>query len=101
MVSGGSPTIVPIIGIATVELGGNAASQPTYYFDCISSVNNGSGIRWDRMSAQHPFQLIDIPDGSPGKRLDVAGFNYPDLDIYTCSDRYSNDVTSVNITACE
>ena len=53
------------------------------------------------MSTQHRFQVADIPDGSPGKRLDAAGINYPDLDVYTCSDRYSNDAASVNITACE
>ncbi len=27
--------------------------------------------------------------------------NYPDLDTYICSDRFSNDVASVNITARE
>ena len=53
------------------------------------------------MSAQHRFPVINIPDGSPGKRLDVIGMDYPDLDVYTCSDQYSNDVVSVNIAACE
>lgn len=99
--SDGRQSVVSVVGIATVELGGSPANQPTYYFECITNRNNGSGIRWSRMSAQHRFQVVDIPDGSPGKRLDVEGISYPDLDIYTCSDRYSNDVTSVNITACE
>ena len=53
------------------------------------------------MSTPHQFHVMDIPGGSPGKRLDVAGIDYPDLDVYTCSDQYSNDVASVNITACE
>ena len=53
------------------------------------------------MSAQRRFPVIDIPGGSPGKRLDATGMDYPDLDVYTCSDRFSNDVASVNITACE
>ena len=100
----GEPTYTSttsIIGIATVELGGNAASQPVYYFDCITNLNNGSGIRWSRMSTPHRFHVMDIPGGSPGKRLDVAGINFPDLDVYTCSDQYSDDVASVNITACE
>ena len=93
--------VIPVIGIATVELGGSAASRPTYYFECITNKNNGSGIRWTRMSAQLRFDVEDIPDGSPGKRLNVGGIDYPDLDIYTCSDEHSDDVTSVNITACE
>ena len=37
-----------VIGIATVELGGSPTTRPTYYFDCITNLNNGSGIRWDR-----------------------------------------------------
>lgn len=98
---GGATSTTTVIGIATVELGGLSTSQPTYYFDCITNSNNGSGIRWDRTSTLNRFQVIDIPDGSPGKRLDTADINYPDLDIYICSDRYSNDVASVNITASE
>ena len=97
--SGGATSTTTVVGIATVELGGD--SQTTYYFDCITNSNNGSGIRWDRMSTVNRFRVIDIPDGSPGKRLDTADINYPDLDTYICSDRYSNDVASVNITACE
>lgn len=53
------------------------------------------------MSVWNWFRVIDIPDGSPGKRLDTADISYSDLDTYVCSDRYSNDVASVNITACE
>ena len=84
-----------------MELYGLSFSRPTYYFDCITNLNNGSGIRWDRISARNRLGVIDIPDGSPGKRLDTADINYPDLDTYICSDCYSNDVASVNITACE
>ena len=96
-----SVELIPVVGIATVELGGSAASRPTYYFECITNKNNGSGIRWTKMSTQLRFDVEDIPDGSPGKRLNVEGIDYPDLDIYTCSDERSDDVTSVNITACE
>jgi hypothetical protein len=53
------------------------------------------------MSAPNRFRIIDIPDGSPGKRMDTVDINYPDLDTYICSDRFSNDVASVNITACK
>jgi hypothetical protein len=98
---GGATSTIIVNGIATVELGGLSSSQPTYFFDCITTRNNGSGIRWDRTSALNRFRVIDIPDGSPGKTLDAVDINYPDLDIYVCSDRFSNDVASVNITACE
>ena len=96
-----SVELIPVVGIATVELGGSAASRPTYYFDCITDLNNGSGIRWTRMSIQLRFDVESIPDGSLGKRLNVGGLDFPDLDIYTCSDQYSDDVASINITACE
>ena len=98
---GGATSTTIVIGIATVELSGLSTSQPTYYFDCVTNSNNGSSIRRDRMSTLNRFRVIDIPDGSPGKRLDTADINYPDLDTYVCSDQYSNDVSSVNITACE
>lgn len=90
-----------VVGIATVELGGNPAGRPTYFFDCITTRNNGSGIMWERMSTPHQFDVGPIPDGSAGKRLNAGGIDYPDLDIYTCSDQYSDDVISVNITACK
>ena len=93
--------VFPVVGIATVELGGNDASRPTYFFECITTRNNGSGITWTRLSAQNPFEVVDIPSGSAGKRLEAGRIDYPDLDIYTCSDQYSNDVASINITACE
>ena len=53
------------------------------------------------MSSQNAFGVENIPDGSPGKRLDVGGIDYQDLDIYTCSDQYSDDVASINITSCK
>ncbi len=93
--------IVPVVGIATVELGGDPASQPTYFFDCVTTRNNGSGIRWERLSASNSFDVGDIPDGSAGKRLNARRIDYPDLDIYICSDRFSDDNISVNITACK
>ena len=94
--------IIPVVGIATVELGGDPAGRPTYYFDCITDINNGSGLRWTKMSTENRFEFEPIPWGTPpGMRLSVGGIDYGDLDIYTCSDMYSNDVVSVNITASE
>ena len=84
-----------------MELGGNPASRPAYYFDCITDLNNGSGLTWTRLSTQHRFVVEAIPDGRPGIRLNAGGIDYVDLDIYTCSDQYGSDTVSVNITACE
>ena len=88
--------IFPIIGIATVELGGDI--QIVNFFDCITDLNNGSDLMWTRRTTQHRFDVGPIPDGSSGRRLRAAGINYSDLDVYTCSDRYSNDFSSINIT---
>ena len=93
--------LISVVGIATVELGGTPASRPTYFFECITNLNNGSGIRWTRMSAHQRFQVVDTPGNSTGKRMKAENIDYPDLDIYTCSDQYSNDVVSINITACK
>lgn len=90
-----------VVGIATVELDGDPASSLTYYFDCITTQNNGSGLMWTKMRTQNRFEVQTIPDGSPGKRLNASGIGYHDLDAYVCSDTTSNDVASINITGCE
>ena len=93
--------IFDIVGVATVELGGDAASRPTYFFDCKTNLNNGSGIRWTRMSTDNTFEIESIPDGSAGKRLDAADIDYQHLDVYTCSDQYNGESASLNITGCK
>ena len=98
--------LIQVVGIATVELGGNSASRPTYYFECITnlSMNDGSSIRWTRVGRGIPnrFDVEDIPGGnSTGKRLNVGGIGYADLGVYICSDSASNDAVSVNITGCK
>ena len=86
----------PVVGIATVELGGD--QQITYYFDCVTDLNNGSGIRWARRNDQNRFVFDSIPDESPGKRLRASGIGHSDLDVYICSDEFSGDHSSINIT---
>lgn len=93
--------LFPIVGIATVELDGEPGSRPTYYFDCTTNRNNGSGITWRRQNGQIMFEVEDIPSGQPGKRLKTEDIVSGDLDVYSCSDMYSNDIASVNITSRE
>ena len=93
--------VIPVIGIATVELGGDSARRLLYYFDCITDLSNGTDLIWTRLTSQHRFEVEPIPDGRPGIRLSAEGLDYVDLDIYICSDQISNDVTTINITACE
>ena len=93
--------IFDIVGIATVELDGDPTSRPTYFFDCKTNLNNGSGITWTRMSTDNTFRVVNIDDGSAGKRLDATDIDYAELDVYTCSDQYSGESVSLNITGCE
>ena len=90
-----------IVGIATVELDGDPADRPTYYFDCITNLNNGSGIRWTRVGDQNTFEIEEIPNGSPGKRLNAEDIASTDLGVYVCSDLYSDDVAMFTITSRE
>ena len=90
--------IVRVVGIATVEL--NAGI--TYYFDCITDRNNGSGLVWVRQNSHHRFEVESIPNGSPGKRLWMVNVEFRDLDVYICSDGYYiEDVMFINITGGE
>ena len=91
--------IVRVVGIATVELNADV----TYYFDCITDQNNGSGLVWARRNSHHRFEVDFIPNGSPGKRLWMVNVEYRDLDVYICSDGYHSidDVTFINITGGE
>ena len=97
--------IFPVVGIATVELGGNDSARPTYFFDCITNVpmNNGSGITWSRMAVDsHRFDIGDIPGGNvTGRRMNAGGIIYGDLGVYICSDFANDDSVSVNITGCK
>ena len=87
----------PVVGIATVEL--DQTTPITYFFDCITNLNNGSGLRWTRQSTPHRFPT-SAPQSSK-LRLDATGISQSDLDIYICSDLYSADVAAINITDCE
>ena len=83
-----------VAGVSTVELGGT--NPPTYYFDCNSTVNDGSGITWSRLGgAQIRFSISEIDNG---KRMDVGVFRYEDLGEYSCRDQRTNNELILNIT---
>ena len=88
-----------MVGLATVEL--DTDLQLVYYFDCVTDLNNGTGLIWARMGGQLRFEVELIPGGTPGKRLEVERISNSDLGVYVCSDRYSSDVVSVNVTGCK
>ena len=90
-------------GLATVELEGSLDNRPSYYFDCVTDLNNGSGLVWTRQSAENRFEVVAIPGNMTGKRLDATrpSIESQDLDVYTCKDTLSDEAISVNITDCK
>ena len=87
-----------VVGLASVEL--NLQPPPTYFFDCNTTANNGTGITWPG-PLPPLFRVESIPTSTNGKRLSVAGITSEDLGVYTCLDSYTNTTTSVNITMGE
>ena len=99
MVPVGAPVEVkmfPVQGLATVEL---VAGGPTYYLDCNTSRNDGSGILWRRIDGHNRFIVSDI-DSTASKRLNLVRLNESDLGLYECLDNQSSagDRAIVNIT---
>ena len=87
-----------VVGLASIEL--DSQTPPTYFFDCNTTLNNGTGITWIE-PLPSAFRVVDIPTSSNGKRLSIAGITSNDLGVYTCLDNYSNTTASVNITMGE
>ena len=85
-----------------MELNGSL-NRPAYYFDCVTNLNNGSGLVWMRLSAENRFEVKDIPNNLTGKRLDATApsIESQDLDVYACKDTWGNETVSVNITDCK
>ena len=95
----GSPVeveVFPVQGLATVEL---VANGPTYYLDCNTSRNDGSGIMWQKVDGQNRFLVSDVAS-SASKRLSLARLAESDLGLYECFDSQSGagDRAIVNIT---
>ena len=90
--------ILSVVRIATVKIIGNDYEKPTYFFDCISNQNNGSGLRWTRLDGPQRFAFRPLISGLPGIRMSSGGIHSGDLGVYTCVDDYSDDVAFLNIT---
>ena len=95
----GSPVqveVFPIEGLATVELFTN---EQTYYLDCNTSRNDGSGILWRRIDGSNRFSVSDT-FGTASKRLSLSRITESDLGLYECFDNQSDvgDRAIVNIT---
>ena len=88
--------VFPVQGLATVEL---ATNEPTYYLDCNTSRNDGSGIMWQKVDGQNRFSVSDVAS-SASKRLSLARLTESDLGLYECFDSQSGagDRAIVNIT---
>lgn len=82
--------------LATVEF----ILSVTYYLDCNTSRNDGSGIMWRRVGDDNPFQVTAIASGN-GQRLSFADLNNSSLGRYECFDTLSGDSATVNITRGE
>ena len=82
-------------GVATVELGGDY--PPSYVFDCNTTLNNGSGVRWSRLDGSHLNGLVVRPFRN-GMRLDASGISYQHLGNYSCWDAMTNEQLILRIT---
>ena len=95
----GSPVqveVFPVEGLATVEL---VTNRPTYYLDCNTSRNDGSGISWRKINGSNRFSVSDI-FSTASKRLSLSRITESDLGLYECFDTQSDagDRAIVNIT---
>ena len=81
-------------GVATVAIGGN--NPPRYVFDCNTTLNNGSGIRWTRLDRSH----LGLPVRSltNGERLDAGVLMYQNLGNYSCLDHRTGERLTLMIT---
>ena len=88
--------VFQVRGLATVEFDNSV----TYYLDCNTLRNNGSGIMWTRVGGNNPFQVSDVGTGN-GRRLSLSGVRDSDLGSYLCYDTLSEDRATINITTGE
>ena len=78
--------------LATYEYEGSFPQ--VYYFDCISTINNGLGLGWSKIGSLTKSQTII----TNGIRLLFSNPTQNDAGIYICSDMASSDSVHLNIT---
>ncbi len=80
-------------GVATVSIGGQ--NLPDFVFDCNNTKSNGSGIQWSRQGGS---EISTQPGTNTGLRLLFENLEHDDLDVYTCTDTFTGESVSLNIT---
>lgn len=91
-----------VLGLASVELEADSSgTRPTYFFDCNTTLNNGTGITWPYNGENPRFRIEPIPSSTNGKRFSTSDIRVSDLGVYTCLDTYTNTNVSINITRGE
>ena len=81
-------------GVATVEIEGG--SPPRYVFDCNTTLNNGSGVRWTRLDESHLG--LTVRPLTNGKRLDAGMLVHQNLGNYSCWDERTGERLTLLIT---
>ena len=81
-------------GVATVEIGGDNPLR--YVFDCNTTLNNGSGIRWTRLDGSRLG--LTVRSLTNGKRLDARVIRYQNLGNYSCWDERTGERLTLMIT---
>ena len=89
--TGRSTEIWKVEGVATVELDGCCL----YVFDCNTTLNNGSGVRWTRLDGSNGLRVRPLTNG---KRLDAEGLSYQHLGNYLCWDERTDERLILRIT---
>ena len=66
-----------------------------YVFDCNTTLNNGSGVRWTRLDGSNGLRERPLING---KRLDAEGLSYQHLGNYLCWDERTDERLILSIT---
>ena len=66
-----------------------------YVFDCNTTLNNGSGVRWTRLDGSNGLRVRPLTNG---KRLDAEGLSYQHLGNYLCWDERTDEQLVLRIT---
>ena len=94
-VSSSGATIEEVEGVVALALGVRGVNQ---FLDCTGTHFNGSNLEWRR---ENGILTFPTQTRSISKRLDLSNAQYSDEGIYTCSDSFTNDSISINITGGE